>query len=300
MAIVEGPFGPLFFRRWEAPIDLGHNEAGARPASGGLADKALQTRWKGEIVDLGLAGKNAVVTGGSRGIGRAIALEFAKEGANISVCARGQEALEKTRAELERHGVGVHAESCDVANVQSLTRFLDNSHAALGGVDILINNPSGFGLGDDEDSWNAGWSVDLMASVRATQRVVPWMEARSGGAIIHISSISGLESGSPPAYAAVKAALVSHSKTLAEELAPKGIRVNCVAPGSIEFPGGFWGQVKSDNRELYDRTLARIPFGRMGTPEEVAAAVVFLASERASWISGATLLVDGVQHKGIF
>jgi len=251
-------------------------------------------------MDLGLAGKNAVVTGGSRGIGRAIALELAGEGTNIAFCARGAPDLENTRAELEGLGVRVYAEPCDVANAQALAGFLDNSHSSLGSIDILVNNPSGFGLGDDEDSWNASWSVDIMASVRATRQVVPWMEAQGGGAVIHISSISGLETGSPPAYSAVKAALVAHSKTMAEELAPRGIRVNCVAPGSIEFPGGFWELMQRDNRELYDTVLGRIPFGRLGKPEEVAAAVVFLASPRASWISGATLLVDGVQHKGIF
>jgi 3-oxoacyl-[acyl-carrier protein] reductase len=251
-------------------------------------------------MDLGLAGKNVVITGASRGIGRATALQFASEGANVAICARGLEALEKTEKELRAHGGAVFAKSCDVSYAESLTEFLGDANKSLGGVDILVNNPSGFGLTDDEAGWDAGWSVDMMASVRAVWQVTPWMEARGGGAIVHISSISGLETGSPPAYTAVKAALIAHAKSTAAELAPKNIRVNCIAPGSIFFEGGFWEQIEHANKDMYDATLASIPFGRMGTPEEVANAVVFMASPAASWVSGSLLLVDGVQHKGVF
>ena len=143
-------------------------------------------------MDLGLKGKNVIVTGGSRGIGRATALEFAAEGANVAFCARGAEALEKTRGELEARGVKVHAACCDVSDAGALEGFLDRANDALGGIDILINNPSGFGLTDDEAGWEVSWAVDMMATVRATWRVAPWMEARGGGSIVHISSISGL------------------------------------------------------------------------------------------------------------
>lgn len=251
-------------------------------------------------MDLGLAGKNAIITGASRGIGRATALEFAAEGANVAICARGQEALDNTRSELEAKGVNVHAAICDVSDPGSLKSFLNGANDALGGIDILVNNPSGFGLTDDEAGWEASLNVDLMATVRASWQVVPWMAARGGGAIIHISSIAGLESGSPPAYSAVKAGLIAHAKTLAAQLASQRIRVNTIAPGSIEFPGGFWEMIKAENREMYDATLATIPFGRMGTAQEVATTIVFIASPKASWVSGATLLVDAVQHKGIF
>ena len=251
-------------------------------------------------MDLGLTGKNVIVTGASRGIGRACAQAFAAEGANVAICARGVDALEKAQDELRAHGGMVFAKPCDVSDSQALSSFLDDANSELGGVDILVNNPSGFGLTDDEAGWEAGWSVDMMASVRAVWQVVPWMEARGGGSIVHISSISGLETGSPPAYTAVKAALIAHAKTTAEELAPKNIRVNSVAPGSIEFEGGFWAQIKNENRDMYDGMLARIPFGRMGTPEEIASSVVFIASPKASWVSGAMLAVDGVQHKGVF
>jgi 3-oxoacyl-[acyl-carrier protein] reductase len=249
-------------------------------------------------MDLGLEGKSVVVTGASRGIGRAIALGFADEGANVAICARGREALDATAAENDRKGVNVYAATCDVSDPAALGTFLERAHESLGCVDVLVNNPSGFGIGDDEASWAAGFNVDVMASVRATWKVVPWMAQQGGGAMIHISSTSGLEAGSPPAYAAAKAALISHSKTLAAALAPQGVRVNCVAPGSIEFPGGMWEQIKHGNPPMYEAIRASIPFGRLGTAEEVAAAVVFLASPRASWISGATLSVDGVQHKG--
>lgn len=249
-------------------------------------------------MDLGLAGKNVIVTGGSRGIGRAIALGFADEGANVALCARGEDTLASTVKEVEHRGVKVHARACDVRDAASLAEFLDGAHEAFGEVHALVNNASGFGVSDDEDGWRTAFDVDVMASVRATWRVAPWIEAAGGGSVVHIASTSGLEAGSPPAYAAMKAALISHSKTLAEQLAPKGIRVNCVSPGSIEFPGGMWETIKNVARPNYDRILATIPFGRLGTDFEVANAVVFLSSDRASWIAGANLPVDGVQHKG--
>ncbi|MFT4560506.1 MAG: 3-oxoacyl-[acyl-carrier protein] reductase [Gammaproteobacteria bacterium] len=261
---------------------------------------SYQLLQKETIMDLGLVGKNAIITGSSRGIGRATALEFAAEGANVAICARGQEALDSTAAELQARGVKVYAASCDVSDAASLSGFLNAANEALGGTDILVNNPSGFGMTDDEAGWEASLNTDMMATVRASWQVVPWMEQRGSGSIIHISSCSGLESGWPPAYAAVKAGLISHAKTMAAQLAEKKIRVNTVAPGSIEFEGGVWDMVKQHDRNMYDATLASIPFGRMGTAEEVAAAVVFLASPKAQWVSGAMLAVDGVQHKGIF
>ena len=250
-------------------------------------------------MELGLKGKSAVVTGASRGIGRAIALRLAEEGAGVAVCARGEPALREVEAELRARSVPVHAAVCDVGNAEALDRFLDAARAALGGVDILVNNPSGIMLADDEEAWQATVSIDLMAAVRASWKVTPWMAAAGGGAIVHISSIAGLEAtGFPPAYGAAKAALVSHAKSLAVALAPQRIRVNTVAPGSIEFPGGLWAQAKQDNPDFYGAILADIPSGRLGTPEEVADVVTFLVSERASWVTGACLVVDGGQHKG--
>ena len=249
-------------------------------------------------MELGLSGRGVIVTGASRGIGRAIALGFASEGAAVAICARNLQGLQKAEGELRDRGAKVHAETCDVGQVKELERFLENARAALGRVDVLVNNASGFGTSDDEEGWRLGFDVDLMASVRATWKVVPWLEEVGGGAILHISSTSALEAGSPPAYAAAKAALVSHSKTLAIELAAKGIRVNCVAPGSIEFAGGLWERIRREAPERYESIRSSIPFGRLGSDEEVANAVLFLASSRASWITGVTLAVDGGQHKG--
>ncbi len=251
-------------------------------------------------MDLGLGGKAVVLTGASRGIGKAAALAFAAEGANVSICARGAEALDAAAAEIGASGVRVHAAVCDVKDPRALVGFLEASRAALGSVDVLVNGASGFSPGNDEASWEAGWAVDVMTTVRATQTVVPWMEAAGGGAIVNVASIAALTAGMPPAYSAAKAAVISQGKNAALELAPKGIRVNTVAPGSIDFPGGIWDRIRTGMPEHYAATLASIPSGRFGRPEEVADAIVYLASARASWISGVCLEVDGVQHRGAF
>jgi 3-oxoacyl-[acyl-carrier protein] reductase len=249
-------------------------------------------------MDLRLQGKTAVVTGASRGIGRAIALRLAEEGAGVAICARGEAALRRSETELRTKSVPVYAALCDVGNPEALDGFLEAAHANLGRVDILVNNPSGFAFADDQSAWNSTLQVDLMAAVHASSKVAPWMGAAGGGAIVHISSIAGMEAGGFPAsYAAAKAALISHAKSLAVALAPQKIRVNTVAPGSIEFGGGVWEHVKHNNPDLYGAVLKTIPWGRMGTPEEVADVVAFLVSERASWITGVCIAVDGAQHK---
>ena len=250
-------------------------------------------------MDLGLRGKAAVVTGASRGIGRSIALRLAEEGAGVAICARGESALREAEAELRARSVPVYAAVCDVANPKALDGFLDAARGNLGRVDILVNNPSGFVFADDEAAWESTLKVDLLAAVRASQKVAPWMGSTGGGAIVHISSIAGLEAGGFPAsYGAAKAALLSHAKSLAVALAPQKIRVNTVAPGSIEFAGGLWEQMKHNNPDLYGAVLKGIPWGRMGTPEEVADVVAFLVSKRASWVTGVCVVVDGAQHKG--
>jgi len=246
-------------------------------------------------MDLGLAGKGVIVTGGSRGIGRSVALAFAREGSHVAICARGVEALEKTAAELSALGPKVHSSPCDVSDKAALESFLDGARDALGRVQVLVNNASGFGVADNEQGWEQGFKVDMMATVRATWRVAPWMAESGGGAIVNISSISGLEAGITVPYGAVKAAVISHAKSMARNLASKGIRVNAIAPGAIEFPGGSWAAIKNMNPKMYEATLKGIPFRRLGTPEEVASAVVFLASDAASWITGHTLVVDGGQ-----
>ena len=247
---------------------------------------------------LGLEDKGVVITGASRGIGRATALAFADEGAHVAVCARGAEALASTAEEIRARGVKVHAATCDVSKGEALERFLEESRAALGSISVLVNNATGYGMSDDEQGWRAGLEVDILALVRASRKVVPWMEEAGGGSIVMISSTAALEAPTPPPYAGVKAALISYSKNLAVELARKGIRVNCVAPGSIEFPGGVWEAIKKARPSRYEAVRKTIPFGRLGTPEEVGRAIVFLASDAASWVTGVTLPIDGGQHKG--
>ena len=250
-------------------------------------------------MDLGLRGKAAVVTGASRGIGRAIALRLAEEGAGVAICARNETALRKSESELRSRSVPVYAAVCDVGSPQALDGFLEAARASLGRLDILVNNPSGFAAADDQSAWDSTFHVDLMAAVHATSKAAAWMGATGGGAIVHISSIAGMEAGGFPAsYGAAKAALISHAKSLAVSLAPQKIRVNTVAPGSIEFAGGVWDQVRRNNPDYYGAILKTIPWGRMGTAEEVADVVAFLVSERASWITGACIVVDGAQHKG--
>ncbi len=241
-------------------------------------------------------GKRVVVAGGSRGIGRSIALGFAAGGADVSICARGADGVQAAVKELAALGHRSHGAPCDLADGAAVARYIGEAANALGGIDILINNASGFGRTDDEDGWAASINVDLLATVRACRAAMPYIERAGGGSIVHISSISGLApSVRTPPYGAVKAALIQYTLTQAATLATKNIRVNCVAPGSIEFPGGVWDQARQHNRPLYDGILAGIPFGRMGKPEEVANTVLFLASDLASWITGQTIVVDGGQ-----
>ena len=245
-----------------------------------------------------LQGKKALVAGGSRGIGRSIALAFAEAGADVSICARGEEALRATEAELKRFGHKVHATTCDLGDGPAVTAYVKAAAAALGGIDVLVNNASGFGSTDDEAGWAASINVDLMASVRASYAALPFLE-QSKGSILHISSISGLmPAARTPPYGAVKAALIQYTLTQAAQLSGKHIRVNCIAPGSIEFPGGTWEKRKTEQPKLYNAILGSIHFGRLGTPEEVANVALFLASDAASWVTGQTIAVDGGQMLG--
>jgi NAD(P)-dependent dehydrogenase (short-subunit alcohol dehydrogenase family) len=243
-----------------------------------------------------LSGKRAVVTGGSRGIGRAIALACAGTGAAVSICARGAETLEQVRREIAERGVKAHAAVCDLADGAAVQRYIEEAGAALGGIDILVNNASGFGTSHDEAGWAASIDVDLLGTVRAIRAALPFLERSGAGAIINISSISGLvASARTPPYGAVKAAIIEYTQTEASLLAKKGIRVNCIAPGSIEFPGGSWERRKTDNPQLYNAILRSIPFGRLGRPEEIAQVAAFLASPLAGWVTGQTISVDGGQ-----
>lgn len=252
-------------------------------------------------MDLELKGKGCVVVGGSRGIGRAIALGLADEGANVAICARNETSLRETEAALLSKGVRAYAHVCDVADPVALAGFLDSSRAALDRIDVLIHNASALAVGPSLPDWDASLQVDLMAAVRACDQVVPWMTAAGGGTILFVSSISGLEADPAPdyGYTAAKAALIAHAKKLGVMLAPHGIRVNAIAPGSTEFPGGIWAHMREHQPPVYAGVRASVPWGRLATPEEVANVAVFLVSPRASWVAGECVSVDGGQHRGM-
>ncbi|HEX3952569.1 MAG TPA: SDR family oxidoreductase [Stellaceae bacterium] len=247
-------------------------------------------------IAIDLSGKKAVVTGGSRGIGRAIALACAEAGASVSICARGADGLGPVRDEIAAKGVTAHAQQCDVGDAASIAGYIEAAAGALGGIDILVNNASGFGTSHDEAGWARSIEVDLLGTVRGIWAAVPYLEKSGDSSIINISSISGLRASVRTApYGAVKAALIEYTLSEAAALAGKGIRVNCIAPGSVEFPGGSWEKRKTDAPKLYGAILRSIPFGRLGMPEEIGAVVAFLASPLASWVTGQTISVDGGQ-----
>ncbi len=241
-----------------------------------------------------LHGKTALIAGGSRGIGLAIAHALARAGADLALCARSEAGLHEARQALLSHGQRVSTVTCDLSDATQIDRWVQQSVADLGGVDILVNNASGFGRNDDETDWKLSVDIDLMAGVRTARQVIPQMPP--GSAILHITSISGLKASprSVP-YGAIKAAMMEYTKTQAVALAPKQIRVNSIAPGSIFFEGGVWDDAKHHNPKLYESTLAKIPWGRYGRPEEVAQAALFLVSDMASWVTGQTLVGDGGQ-----
>src|SRR5262245_15326018 len=246
-------------------------------------------------MELSFKGKKVLVGGASRGIGRSIALAFAAGGADVAICARGPEGVRAVEAELRRHGTRIVGMACDLGDEAQVTGFVNDAAKALGGVDVLVNNASGMGMKDDESGWLAGVNIDLFGTARATRAAIPFLE-QSKGSIINISSISGLMAvaRSLP-YAAVKAALINYTMGQGLALAPKGIRVNGIAPGSIEFPGGVWDNRKTSDPELYQRVLKGIPWARFGLPEEIAKVALFLASDLASWVTGQTIVVDGGQ-----
>lgn len=252
-------------------------------------------------MDLDLKRRNCIVLGGSRGIGRSIALGLAKEGANVAICARKEDALRATEREIEAAGVKALAVSCDVADREALELFLDTARQKLGGVDVLIHNASALAVGPTVDDWDASLKVDLMAAVYACDRVIPWMIESGGGSILLVSSISGLECDPSPdfGYTAAKAALIAHAKKLGVLHAAQGIRANAIAPGSTEFEGGLWAYLKENQPEVYEGARASIPVGRMATAEEIADVAVFLVSRRAHWINGECVSVDGGQHRGM-
>jgi 3-oxoacyl-[acyl-carrier protein] reductase len=251
-------------------------------------------------MDLGLKGLKAIVTGGTKGIGRAIAQTLATEGAHVALCARNADEVANTVAEFSKYGVKVFGRVADVSDAKGLAAWVNEAAEALGGIDIVVANVSALAIANDEAGWKSGFEVDMMGTVRLVNAALPYLEKSSKGSIVTISSVSGREidfAAGP--YGAFKAAIVHYTQGEAQQLAGKGIRANSVSPGNTYFAGGVWNQIEHGNPTLYKQALAMNPTGRMGTPQEMANAAVFLASPAASFITGTNLVVDGALTKGV-
>ena len=250
-------------------------------------------------MDLQLNGTRVLVTGGSRGIGRAIVEAFLDEGATVGFCARNTDEVAATQEALKDRG-SVTGSVVDVGDGDALAAWVEESAGAFGGLDVVVANVSALAIPDTEENWLASLNVDLMHTVRLVRAAMPHLERSEAASIIAISSVSGRESdfASGP-YGTAKTAIVGYINGLALQLAEKGIRANTVSPGNTYFEGGVWASIETGNPELFETAVGLNPTGQMGTPEEIAAPVVFLASPQARRVSGTNLVVDGALTRGI-
>jgi 3-oxoacyl-[acyl-carrier protein] reductase len=255
--------------------------------------------WEDEM-DLGLNGRRALVTGGTKGIGRRIAETFAEEGADVSLCARNATEVKATVEELTKHGTKVIGQPLDVADKDALASWVVDSANQLGGIDIVVSNVSALAVPSTEENWQREFEVDMLHTVRLVDAALPHLERSDAGSILAISSVSGREidfAAGP--YGTFKAALIHYIQGLAYQLAGKGIRANTVSPGNVYFEGGFWQHAERNMPELFQHVLELNPTGRLANPEEVARAVVFVASPAVPFLTGTNLVVDGALTRGV-
>ena len=250
-------------------------------------------------MDLGLANKKVILTGGSRGLGRAALEHFAREGAHVAFFSRDADQVDAAASELRGHGGTVFAEAFEISDMDSYAKWLEKAAEALGGCDIFVHNVSSSGAGGAGD-WEMTFNLDIRVAVTSVETLTPHLEQSDDGSIILMSSTAAFETFvRPQAFNALKAALITYGKQVSQSLGPKGIRVNMVSPGPIEYPGGNWSKIKAAKREFYDATVAQMPLGRFGAPDDVAKAVVFLASPASSYTTGTNIVIDGGYTKRV-
>lgn len=244
-------------------------------------------------MDLKLKGNNTLVTGGTKGIGRAVAEALSDEGCNVAICARTESDVSSAVQALEAKGVKAFGQAVDVGDGEALKNWVAASAEALGGVDCLVSNVSGGNAGGEE-GWRANFEYDVLGTIRLVEAALPHLEQSSNASIAMISSTAALEKFiAANAYNAMKAALIQHAGALAQDLGPKGIRVNSICPGPIFIEGGAWDQIKQHMTAFFDQTVKEIPVGRLGKPEEVAAQIALLASPLGAFTTGANFVIDG-------
>jgi 3-oxoacyl-[acyl-carrier protein] reductase len=248
-------------------------------------------------MDLGLKGKKAIITGATRGIGRAIAETLAAEGADIAICARNGEQVAEAVAALKKTGVNVVGGVADIADGPALQKWVAEAGKALGGIDIVVANASALAQGNKEDAWRACFEIDVLGAQRVCEAALPFLEksaaAHGDASVVIISSISAAETDNGNAYGALKAAQIHLAKGLAKQHAGQHIRFNTVSPGTVYFKGGVWGMVEEHMPDMFKATMARNPMGRMATPQDIANATVFLTSPASSFTTGINMIVDG-------